>query len=665
MSEDSKPRLRRSTRGGKRIVAYSEEVEDESDEVFKPSPKKRKKTVNTPVQVDGLGQKSTNRRRYRSLVGATSYLTYKPQIFGYLNPQDLLHLSRTSKDLRSLLFSRSTNSVWKEARSNVEDLPEIPENMSEPAYAHLCFDTQCDLCNNKHPAVNLFWHDRTRSCKGCLDRSRNTWLSLEVERHPRAHDERELASITYHCERDALMNGLWKILRYRGDIVDFDKERDVYEYFICSHTSWQKLLEEWNINKNDSVWIERKMAEGKAIHQHATEMSKWWQRRVLEHEAELNTKRKAREHAILQRLSGLGWKEELDLQRPLNDLEFLKEFRIATQAKKLTEKDWNDLRPKLEEALQKAKEHRLAVELRARWRQRFLKFKDLLQAELDKSPFNTVGPSAFDLAKLPQFQSKLFLPIDHDVTEEDLLDVFTEIPQIRDRWVRAREDDLVTLLRKGGLANVTREMLRYASTIFECDECCSPCVYPRPLVHRCSRYEHSSWPLITQDGAELSFSDFLCATNGKVWDVSHYVFSNSRMMRVRRVLSAMALPANATVEDIRASNVWLENRDSLRRRVLYPAMGAAYNNLAFYLLDWTVLSAEQVAQAVRQSRRPEYSVDCVCVYCQTMLKSSWELAQHLKVRHAVSEWTHRDVIFHMDMPLAALEYEPLRREEPA
>lgn len=75
-----------------------------------------------------------------------SRLKVHRQIFSHLFPKDLLHLARTSKDLRAMLMSRSTVSVWKAARSNV--LPIMPDcypNMSEPEYTHFAFAEFCHV----------------------------------------------------------------------------------------------------------------------------------------------------------------------------------------------------------------------------------------------------------------------------------------------------------------------------------------------------------------------------------------------------------------------------------------------------------------------------------------------------------------------------------------
>lgn len=54
---------------------------------------------------------------------------------------DLLNLARTSNTLRQVLMSRKSMSVWIAARRNAgaTEVPEPPEDMSEPAWAQLLF----------------------------------------------------------------------------------------------------------------------------------------------------------------------------------------------------------------------------------------------------------------------------------------------------------------------------------------------------------------------------------------------------------------------------------------------------------------------------------------------------------------------------------------------
>ena len=84
---------------------------------------------------------------------------YHEQILRHLKPIDLLHLSRTSKVFRAFLMSRASTHFWRTARANIEGLPDCPEDLSEPAYAHLAFDSRCH--------VSLFLSYRIFTCLRC------------------------------------------------------------------------------------------------------------------------------------------------------------------------------------------------------------------------------------------------------------------------------------------------------------------------------------------------------------------------------------------------------------------------------------------------------------------------------------------------------------------
>lgn len=79
-----------------------------------------------------------------------SYAYVSLQILSGLLPMDLLNLARTSKNLRQVLMSRKSMSVWISARRNAGAtvVPEPPEDMSEPAWAQLLFGPPvCSVCS--------------------------------------------------------------------------------------------------------------------------------------------------------------------------------------------------------------------------------------------------------------------------------------------------------------------------------------------------------------------------------------------------------------------------------------------------------------------------------------------------------------------------------------
>ncbi|KAJ3924329.1 MAG: hypothetical protein NXY57DRAFT_970164 [Lentinula lateritia] len=72
------------------------------------------------------------------------------EIFCYLEPRDLLCLARTSLDLG---MSRTSESIWRAGRENVEGLPSCPDDLNEPQYAHIFFDPFYHVCGRRVESV--------------------------------------------------------------------------------------------------------------------------------------------------------------------------------------------------------------------------------------------------------------------------------------------------------------------------------------------------------------------------------------------------------------------------------------------------------------------------------------------------------------------------------
>ncbi|THU83565.1 hypothetical protein K435DRAFT_585255, partial [Dendrothele bispora CBS 962.96] len=65
------------------------------------------------------------------------------QVFSYLEPLDILRLSRTSRNIRNLFTSRSSEHIWRSVRHNIDGLPPLPPDLNEVQYAALVFDSHC------------------------------------------------------------------------------------------------------------------------------------------------------------------------------------------------------------------------------------------------------------------------------------------------------------------------------------------------------------------------------------------------------------------------------------------------------------------------------------------------------------------------------------------
>ncbi|KAG6895534.1 hypothetical protein C0992_000790 [Termitomyces sp. T32_za158] len=67
------------------------------------------------------------------------------EIFMYLTPVEILSLSRISKALRRILMTQTAEYVWKQARLNLDDFPDCPDDLNEPQFANLIFAALCDV----------------------------------------------------------------------------------------------------------------------------------------------------------------------------------------------------------------------------------------------------------------------------------------------------------------------------------------------------------------------------------------------------------------------------------------------------------------------------------------------------------------------------------------
>lgn len=204
---DSTASLRRSSRARAAKQATHDSTSDEEDHSPEPSRKRPRKRAKTSGGKPASTRSTRQGRKRKTLsklpempldilievcmaftrVDCILYVDAIPQIFGHLDPRDVLQLARTTKPLRNMLMHRSATSVWKHARENVPDLPDIPPDLAEPQYANLLFDPFCHVsiyhkftCSSHstlHPQFcvtsktqNVVWAYRLRSCKKCFDK---------------------------------------------------------------------------------------------------------------------------------------------------------------------------------------------------------------------------------------------------------------------------------------------------------------------------------------------------------------------------------------------------------------------------------------------------------------------------------------------------------------
>ncbi|KAJ3722695.1 hypothetical protein DFJ43DRAFT_1042093 [Lentinula guzmanii] len=233
------------------------------------------------------------------------------EIYGYLEPIDILRLSRTSKDLRAFLMIRSNAIVWSTARSNVPDLPPLPFDLSEPQYANLAFDSYCH--NRLYSRSNLH----------------SVW-------------KRSYASTFIVFKEIAQYIPYVNVVPWKGP---WDGEDKVYfPPNVRSLRHEYRRVRKGEMELED--WVMQKKKAYEEIMKHTAACSDWQISSKNKRSEELKHARSRRKIAIYDKLRALGWGNEVD-KLEAEGSSLLSAHRAVRQTKDLTDKAWNNMRPQL------------------------------------------------------------------------------------------------------------------------------------------------------------------------------------------------------------------------------------------------------------------------------------------------------------------------------
>ncbi|KAI0740466.1 hypothetical protein C8Q76DRAFT_608452 [Earliella scabrosa] len=96
------------------------------------------------------------------------------EVASYMRPIDLLNLARTSTSFHRILMSKQSCVAWRRSLRSVPDLPECPDDMSEPFYTALVFGSHCFACGADR-AYAVDYALRVRLCEECYEEK---WAGL-------------------------------------------------------------------------------------------------------------------------------------------------------------------------------------------------------------------------------------------------------------------------------------------------------------------------------------------------------------------------------------------------------------------------------------------------------------------------------------------------------
>ncbi|PIL35923.1 hypothetical protein GSI_01583 [Ganoderma sinense ZZ0214-1] len=392
------------------------------------------------------------------------------EIFAFLHPRDLLNLARATREFRALLMSRQSARFWREARQQVEGLPDLPSYLSEPEYANLLFFPHCHNCL-KPNVHNVLWTFSARYCDGCqvtmfMDQKDVSTLLVEVFDH---------ASFLYVNSK--YNSGRFSGLRYHKPEIDEIKRK------------WATLRDD----EEKRRFREERKTFITECQQFSREASEWQTGCKIQRSQEGHKLKVERFEAVKQKLREEGFGEVLDHLR-LADLFRLKKLGSVNRPSKLTDKGWKSIRSSVIQHMVPLRE-KYCQELKQQATQARIRY---LRKTLDARQSNGVPrtaesdrePGFFELAMMPAFQT-LLRDESTDVRDEAIA-AQLDLPGLIETWTNYYKSVFVELTLLGlGESSTTLDLvnlLDLAIVHFRCTRCKRRQLrWPHVLSHRCFR----------------------------------------------------------------------------------------------------------------------------------------------------------------------------------
>ncbi|KAJ7475853.1 hypothetical protein FB451DRAFT_259590 [Mycena latifolia] len=512
---------------------FTESVQEEPE--FS-APKKKRRKVATVAKAEDQKLKKVRGRR-----GLLSSLKEFPldvlfEIFGHLNPMDLLNLSRTTKEIRGILMVRSSAFIWKDSRSRVQGLPDLPPDLLEPQYANLAFDGHCHKCF-AIPVQTIIWRARTRMCKKCIQEN---FVASGYQLITATDLDQSLVCLVPSFEENrpgGRHNSGRTIQLYSIDLAT--KLREESEDFIVNGV----------LQRSDPAflgWRQQKIKEAEDLNVHAELCGIWAANRTNDRSIELDVARRLRREAIVERLTALGWGDEIPFHHRV-----FSGHKLVKQPKELTDRIWKNIEAPLVELLTDLKKTRLRQE-----RQKIIKARRLLAAQMYNEFRAALGPDALLPPKVDVIRSVPFRAViedtpvhpEEEVTQESFAAAILQLPQFSEDWKRSKDEELLQIMKKA-LPDSAEADLQLATTFFSCSAGAhsspEPIGYPRILITSApillSSYDPPWDPTGDQD-QPLKF-----CFGQEVWNGNNVIRFHERAFRIMRsVLIACGLDPDVT-----------------------------------------------------------------------------------------------------------------------
>ncbi|KAL6305279.1 hypothetical protein BKA93DRAFT_779142 [Sparassis latifolia] len=470
--------VRRSTRlSAKAQVAAKRPDEDDAgadasdaESLERPAKRRRITTSNTSAdRKQRAGKKNVGSKRSLSKL-LDMPLDVLFEIFGHLDPLDVLHLARSNKAIRNVLMRRSSITIWKEARSHIEGLPDCPADLSEPQYADLVFDPHCHFCLTAR-VLNVLWRNRVRCCKQCL---KANFMDMAA-----------MYRCFYGFVSEYKMPQPWAM-------ISCDPYRNKHYYLNSRVMELQERYEEIvpDLEKFKEFEQERVKAV-KKLEKDADILSSWHTEQSYLRSQELDDLRYKRRQGIIMKLIQMNLGAEIEVMDD-DMIEVFLNHPAVKQPKELTDRIWNNIKGPILEIVYHAQAIRIAKTRCIRVIPH-IPFLDTRYADFAKSrPHTEYLPRIADFCMMPEIRAILGDATVVIQTARKLDDLRPRFPELSERWRQECSRQLLPLLPDAAKQNQVNDEdmspLQLATTFFKCSSCFDTVGYPRILAHECMRY---------------------------------------------------------------------------------------------------------------------------------------------------------------------------------
>ncbi|KAJ6575464.1 hypothetical protein B0H19DRAFT_1128806 [Mycena capillaripes] len=488
------------------------------------------------------------------------------EIFGFLQPLDVLRLSRISKEFRSLLMHKSSISIWRSSLRNVvPELPPCPPSMTEPQWISLVFDATCQVCQKIARKVD--WGLFIRICGKCA----KTHLGSRI--HGIEMDGKDPVNFT-------------TLIPNRRD-----PSRPFQQVFFSQ--ALENIKTAYNA-LTDPEEKQKFVEERKEIVKDLAERSKLcavWAESVADNRStELADLKEERYAAIVAKLTALGWGSEIDSILPSDSL---RSHKAVKQPTILTARTWKTIEPEMIQYMERMKAKRLVREHAALVVVRKgIATKVLRTFKRSQLPWIDIMPGAPDFCDFPEIKDILTQPAAVDVDEQTFEALLPDFPGMIATWRQGLVDQMVKVYKRSNKEttmddDAIKTHLKLATTVFKCSECdessfddwiffgsrlenqrrCRPLFYPNVLSHRC---------LSRMADMSMGIAFLFDIVRDVPWRASPLSIDPRTTEIVEKIVVACGMdPATTTVEDMDAADVRLACHACADREEAAPSDGGA------------------------------------------------------------------------------------------